>query len=298
MNVITISKKKFATLEPLVLSKEIISTEAEIYQFVHKREQKILKLLFYQEGNVFANKLYTIEMLDTNKEYLPDCFCTPDSLVSVSGTIKGFTLPKIEGKTLVTLLNDDSIDYKEHIYYLKRIGEILDQMKAIRKYTPLKNIYLNDLHESNFIANPNNKQLTVIDLDSCKIGNNETSQARFLTPSSLLNNATGKYKTIEDFGNMGYVEADEQTDLYCYTMIVLNYLAKENVDEMNLEEFYNYLNYLNYIGINKELIDAFSRIVINKPNENVGKYLDSLTRENIVRARNTVYKKVKENKKR
>lgn len=298
MNVITLSKKKFATLEPLVLSKDVISTEAEIYQFTHKREEKVLKRLFHQEGNVFANKLYTLEMLDTNKDYLPDNFCIPDSLISVSGVIEGFTLPKIEGSPLVTLLYDDSLDYKEQLYYLKEVGQILDQMKAIRKYTQLKDIYLNDLHDSNFIANTNNKQLTVIDLDSCKIGKNESAQARFLTPYSLLNNATGKYKIVEDFDNMGYVIADEQSDLYCYTIMVLNYLSHSNVDDMDLLEFYNYLNYLEYIGINKELVDSFSRIVINKPNENVGKYLDSLTRENILRARNSVYETVKKVKKR
>lgn len=293
MNVITLSKKKFETLEPLKLSKGVLSTEAELYNFNYRGQPKVLKRLFHQAGNRFANKLYTLEMLDANREYLPDSFCIPDSLISVTGNIEGFTLPKKEGQALVTLLQDITRDPQEQVYYLKKVGEILQQMKNIRKYTPLTDIYLNDMHESNFLVNSNNRQLTVIDLDSCKIGRNDPFPSRYLTPMSLFTNAKQKYQIRED-SDLGYVEADEQSDIYCYIMMILNYLYGANISGESLEGFYEYLNYLEDIGVNKDLVEHFSRIVIAKPNENPINYLDTLTNENIVRSRRHVYQKVKE----
>lgn len=120
MNVIQLSRKKFETLEPLVLSRDVMSTEAEVYDFRYKGEPKVLKRLFHQEGERFANKLYTVEMLDANRRYLPDQFCIPEALVTVGGNVEGFILPKIDGIPLVSILNDKSLDKKEHIYYLKK----------------------------------------------------------------------------------------------------------------------------------------------------------------------------------
>ena len=292
MNVIAISKKKFETLEPLKLSKGVISTEGEIFNFNYRGKPKVLKRLFHQNGDRFANKLYTLEMLDTNKEYLPDCFCIPDSLVSVNGTIEGFTLPKKNELPLATILKDNQLNPHEQIYYLKKVGEILQQLHVIRKYSPLNDIYLNDMHEANFLVNQNNRQLTVIDLDSCKIKQNQAFPSRYLTPLSLCINEPQKYKQIDD-STLGFIEPNEQTDLYCYAIMILNYLYGENIDGIKLEDFYEYLNYLKYIGINQELIDLFSRIIISKDNKNPMHLLDSLTNENIYRARNMVYKKVK-----
>lgn len=148
-------------------------------------------------------------MLDNNKEFLPDkCIC-PDYLGSVGGVIEGFTIPKVSGINLSILLNDRKTDPSISIFYLKKIGEILNQLKYIRRNTPLKDFYINDLHDSNFIANLENGQLSAIDLDSCKIGTNAACPARFLTPSSLLNNVQGKYKINTDTQAYGHVVADE-----------------------------------------------------------------------------------------
>ena len=75
--------------------------------------------------------------------------------------------------------------------------------------------------------------------------------------------------------------------------MILNYLYGENIDSVSIDEFYEYLNYLEDIGVNQELVDNFGRVVINKPNENPVNYLDTLTRENVFRAKKNVYKKVK-----
>ena len=253
MKIITLSKKKFENLTKVNLSKEIFNTEGNIYDFEYRGNKKILKTLYTLNGYTFANKLYTIEMLDSNKQYLPSSFYIPDYLCTVDGHVVGFTVPKIEGVNLSTILSSKDINYKEQIYYLKKIGEILNQLHNIRKYTPLKEIYINDLHESNFIVDNNNRELKVIDLDSCKIGSNEPFAARFLTPISMINGVE-KYKINEDINSNGYIVPNSDSDLYCYSMIILNYLFGDKVNNIGIENFYEYLNYLEYIGMNKELL--------------------------------------------
>ena len=59
MKVITLSKRKFESLEPLKLSRDVLSTESQVFNFNYQGKEKVIKKLFYQEGDIFANKLYT-----------------------------------------------------------------------------------------------------------------------------------------------------------------------------------------------------------------------------------------------
>ena len=292
MKIISISKKKFEELEHIILSKDVFNTEAKIYDFNYKGEDKILKSLYTLNGHIFANKLYTLEMLDNNKEYLPSSFYIPDYLCTVENKVIGFTVPKIDGINLSLILKDKNIHCKDQIYYLKKIGDILNQLHNIRKYTPLKDLYINDLHESNFIIDDYNRELKVIDLDSCKIGSNKPFAARFLTPFSIIN-GVNKYKINEDQHSNGYMVADSNTDLYCYNMIILNYLYGNHLGNFNIDNFYDYLNYLESIGVNKELINCFNKLLTDSKNENPVNYLDSLTVEQVARSKEFVYNYVK-----
>ena len=294
MQTLSLSKKAFHNLEPLDIPREVFNTEAKIFEFQYKRVTKILKALYHLEGDIFDNKLYTIEMLNTFKQYLPENFYIPDYLVSVSKDIVGFTIPKANGISLTTVLKDKNFSTQEQIFYLKKVGFILEQLKNIRKYTPLKNFYLNDLHESNFNVNIDNKEIAVFDLDSCKIADNSSFSSRFLTSSSLASLVPEKYviNTSETSG-VGYIVANEDSDLYCYSMMILNYLYGLNVSNLNLEEFYDYLNYLDYLKVSKNLLDSFSNLVVPHHNENPMYYLDELTSEQIYRASNNIYSRVR-----
>jgi serine/threonine protein kinase len=293
MHTIEMSKKEFQNLELLQIPSNVLNTEGIIYEMKYKNCDKVLKSLYNLNGPIFANKLYTLEMLSTSKKYLPKSFYIPDSLISVANEIVGFTIPKYEGIALSVLLQNKDISTGEKIFYLKQVGAILEQLKNIRTYTPLKEFYLNDLHESNFLINPLNKEIAVIDLDSSKIFNNLPFASRYLTPLSLASYTPEKYivNPIADFGS--YIVADEDTDLYCYSIMVLNYLYGSNVNNFSLEEFYEYLNYLRHVGVNKKLIDIFSDLVLPKHNTNPLYCLDSLTDEQVYRASSLIYKKVK-----
>ncbi|MBR1385993.1 MAG: hypothetical protein IJ568_04110 [Bacilli bacterium] len=293
MRVITLSKRKFESLEQIKLSRNILNTESNIYMFNYKNEPKVIKKLFYQEGDVFANKLYTLEMLSSNKKNLPESFAIPDSLISVSGHIQGFSIPFIEGENLTNILNDKEVSLEEKKYFLVKVGEILNQLKAIRNYTDLKDIYLGDLHSSNFIANKDNKKLSVVDLDSCKIKGNKSSVSKYLNELSILNYVKGKYEISNN--DIGYVKIDENTDLFCYNMMILEFLYGKGINDLSIDEYLEYLDYLKYIGLDYNLIESFYTLVTNKKNENISSLINTINTEQICRANQLVYKKVKKN---
>ena len=299
MKVTSISRKAFERLEKMKLSRNVRNTEAIIYDFTPKGNPspKVFKKLHYQSGPVFGNKLWTLEMLDSHKEYLPPSFCIPDSIVTVAGVVQGITLPKIEGKNLADILSDKNVPVEDQIFYLQEVGQILEQLKRIRQNTSLNDIYLNDLHESNFIVNEKNHEVYVIDLDSCKIKDNQPTPSKYLTPKSLVTAVQGKYQLAEeDCPTYGYIVADENSDLYCYTMMFLNYLYGENASRFTLEEYYDYLEYLRTLGYGEKFINALQSIVIPQKNENISQYLDELSPEQIYRARESVYQYVKNKK--
>lgn len=289
MKIISLSQRKFKDLTKLDLPKEVFNTEAIIYNFRYKGKDKIFKKLYNASGSSFASKLYTIEMLSSNKEYLPDNFCIPTELLSVGGVIEGPVMPKIDGENLSVILKNKKLDTKMQIFYLKLIGELLNKLKYVRSNAALSNFYLNDLQDSNFLVNLEQKKLYVVDLDSAKVSQNTVCPSRFLNENALLNNALGKYKLSENEDEFGYINADENTDLYCYMIIILNYLYGENINNVDIVKFYDYLNYLEHIGVDKELVSAFSKILTYKNNENPVEILSSLTNEQVYRAKRKVY---------
>lgn len=288
MNVINISKRKFNSLNPLQQPDGVFSTESDIFEFNYRNQQKILKTLFFKDGEIFANKLYTIEMLNSYKECLPDNLCIPDNFTAINKEIMGFTVPKVEGVNLSNLLQVKALSSKKQLLCLKKVGEILEKLKQMRENTSLKQFYLNDLHDSNFIVTPD-MELKVVDLDSCKIGNNCAFVARFLTPFSLLKEVDGKYQINQDeTKGPGYVIADENSDLYCYIIVILNYLTDNLFNFFSKENFYNYLTLLNELGFNQELLHIIEKILTSSPNENPCELLETISDKQVDLSREKV----------
>ena len=334
MKSFNISKRRYDNLTKVVLPDNVISTEADFYRLNYMGQNMIFKSLHRTKGTTFANKLYILEMLDNYKDILPSNFVIPNSLVTVEKQIQGFVLPFVSGDNLENFLANKNVDIKDKIYYLKQIGIILNKLDKVRKETYLDSIYLNDLHASNFIVDQKNKKLKVVDLDSCKICDSKPAPARHLLPLSLLNEAPGDnkydvyrkelinddgvlvmslsdYYDKEDYNygtdycrqynyrdELGFINSNEASDLYCYCIVVLNFLYGANMGCFGLSKFYDYMLYLEKIGVNQNLINAFIKIVTNAPNENIGEYLDTLTEQQIYKARRPVFEAVTMNVKR
>lgn len=290
MQIINMSKTKLNSLEPLILPKNVTSTECELFKYPYYGKEKLLKKLHRTDGIIFANKLYTIEALNANKDSMPSNFVLPESLVSINKKIEAFTMKYIKGINLSVILNNPDITYEEKIHYLKSIGRILEQMQNIRKYTNLNNFYLGDIHEDNFLVERDKQEIYIVDLDSCKIAGNKSFPGRYLTNSSLIKYNNTKYQTLSQTDDLADYKIDENTDIYCYIIMILNYLYDGRVDRLSLDKFYDFINYLEYIKVNIELIECFNKIVVGGNNINPCNYLDTLTPKQVAGARR-LYKK-------
>lgn len=290
MQIINMSKTKLNSLEPLILPKNVTSTECELFKYPYYGKEKLLKKLHRTDGIIFANKLYTIEALNANKDSMPSNFVLPESLVSINKKIEAFTMKYIKGINLSVILNNHDITYEEKIHYLKSIGRILEQMQNIRKYTNLNNFYLGDIHEDNFLVERDKQEIYIVDLDSCKIAGNKSFPGRYLTNSSLIKYNNTKYQTLSQTDDLADYKIDENTDIYCYIIIILNYLYDGRVDRLSLDKFYDFINYLEDIKVNIELIECFNKIVVGGNNINPCNYLDTLTPKQVAGARR-LYKK-------
>lgn len=290
MQIINMSKTKLNSLEPLILPKNVTSTECELFKYPYYGKEKLLKKLHRTDGIIFANKLYTIEALNANKDSMPSNFVLPESLVSINKKIEAFTMKYIKGINLSVILNNPDITYEEKIHYLKSIGRILEQMQNIRKYTNLNNFYLGDIHEDNFLVERDKQEIYIVDLDSCKIAGNKSFPGRYLTNSSLIKYNSTKYQTLSQTDDLADYKIDENTDIYCYIIMILNYLYDGRVDRLSLDKFYDFINYLEDIKVNIELIECFNKIVVGENNINPCNYLDTLTPKQVAGARR-LYKK-------
>lgn len=290
MQIINMSKTKLNSLEPLILPKNVTSTECELFKYPYYGKEKLLKKLHRTDGIIFANKLYTIEALNANKDSMPSNFVLPESLVSINKKIEAFTMKYIKGINLSVIINNPDITYEEKIHYLKSIGRILEQMQNIRKYTNLNNFYLGDIHEDNFLVERDKQEIYIVDLDSCKIAGNKSFPGRYLTNSSLIKYNNTKYQTLSQTDDLADYKIDENTDIYCYIIMILNYLYDGRVDRLSLDKFYDFINYLEDIKVNIELIECFNKIVVGGNNINPCNYLDTLTPKQVAGARR-LYKK-------
>lgn len=294
METINLTKKRFESLTPYELPNYVYNTEGTLYVLPIKNrwatQLKLLKRLFLTNGKVFGNKLQTINSLIDNKEELDiEEIVFPEKIATVSGEIIGFIMPLIDSINLSTALRSKDISNERKIKYLRQIGMILDKMKLRREYTSISDFYINDLHESNFIVDKDDS-VKVIDIDSCKINGNNIFNSKYLSSKSFIKEIY-KYEKNLECPNGNYEETyhkystditgafvpDENTDLYCYIIVILNFLYGDNISNFTLQEFYDYLEYLQKIGIDRELLSYFEKIATCSENENPYELLDSLT---------------------
>ena len=273
MEVINLSKKRFESLEPYELPENIFNTEAKMYTLPIKNRwqtvNKLLKRLYITNGPIFGNKLQTINSLIDcrNQIDIPE-IVFPEKLAIVDNTVVGYIMELVDSVNLETALNSFDISSERKIKYLYQIGELLEKMKLVREYAEtdiytnntVKDFYLNDMHENNFIIDNATDSVRVVDIDSCKINGNYTFGSKYLTEKAIIGSIR-KYKHEENPICGGYFEPSEDTEIYCYIMVILNTLYGGDVHKLSIPEFYNYLEYLYTIGVDRELLTQFEKIL-------------------------------------
>lgn len=276
MNSITIDKNLASSLWNYYIDHGIITAEGNIYLNPLDKKQ-VLKIFHRQNGLYFSNKLYTINSLLDIKETIDiDEIIFPDQLLILDDKVVGYSMPFINGPTLDKVLNQPEIDITTKINYLKQIGTILRKLEEIQKENPSLNLHLNDLHDKNLIINPEQKTLQVIDIDSCRIYENHPFVSKYLSNISALNEFPKKYNNKIKLSCGGRFIPDANTDIYCYIIIILNFLYQGNIQNLTIDEYFNYLTYLKDINATQELIDNLALIYSDKDNQNIDYLLDTI----------------------
>ena len=271
MKAINLTKREYANLESLPLDNRILNTEAKISILPIKEkwlyQNKILKRLFVTEGDLFGNKLYTVNALIDRHDQFDSKMIIPDHLAIVGDDVVGFTAPYIKNTNLGVLLKNQKLSSSQKKAYLEQVGIILKNLSQNRKYGILEDFYIGDLHEYNFILNEETNEINVTDLDSCKIAQNQPFPSNYLVTAKELKKIPGKYPVVDSNDNDLNIP-NENSDLFCFNMIILNYLYGGSVQRLTTVEFYEYLNYLSSIGINSELLAMFSKLYDKQNNDN------------------------------
>lgn len=280
MKIINISKNRFDKLERYQLPASIFNSEARMYVLPIKNRwdtiNKLLKRLYVTTGPMFGNKLQTINsLIDLEKEIDIPEIIFPEKLAVVNHELVGYTMELVESINLETALRSYDVSPKEKIKYLQQVGTIIEKIKRVREYTDIKDFYLNDIHEHNFIIDKKTDSVRVVDIDSCKINGNYTFASRYLSPMSIIYNIP-KYKRETNGVCGGFITPNEDSELYCYIIMILNTLYGGGFNRLSLEEIYNYLEYLYSLGVDRELINIFEKIATNSHNENPYELLDCL----------------------
>lgn len=281
MDIINMSSKQIVS--NIVLDEYNRSGSIKIVNYFNKK--MVLKRIDFTRCDEIINKIL---FLNRYKNLMPSNFVIPEFLVLLDNKDLYMAMDYVNGNNLGDVLKDKNINICDKKKYLSYIGNVLEEMKCIRKNYLLNDFYLGDIHEDNFIVS--NDKLYTIDLDDIKI-DSISPIASYLQVGSLFSYLhTDKY-IIEDY-NPYFVKykVDYNTDMYCYIMVILNFLYGDNVNNMNINDFYCYLDYLYKIGIDSSLLECFNSIYSDFDNINPMNYIDSLTSNQIYRARKIVYK--------
>ena len=196
--------------------------------------------------------------LNRYKNLMPSNFVIPEFLVLLDNKDLYMAIDYINGNNLGDVLKDKNINIRDKKIYLSYIGNTLEEMRHMRENPLLSDFCLGDLHEDNFIVS--NKKLYTIDLDEAKI-DSISPIVSYLQVGSLFSYLhTDKY-IIEDY-NPYFVKykVDYNTDMYCYIMVILNFLYGDNVNNMNINDFYSKL------GL--EYSDSFDVLVLKRSSTN------------------------------
>lgn len=252
----------------------ILSYDSKIFFITIGDKLKVLKKFNENISYDFIqNKLLTIGLLIENADAFDERFILPEKVAFIYDDIVGYIMNYIDNYNLSKLLASNSLSTSEKKNLLKQAGNILlftDELR--KKNNKLKNFYIGDLNVFNFMYDKERKILTVGDLDSCCITIKVSFPSLYLKTSPNILFVGSKYPLDYNGENI----PNRNTDIYCYIIMILNFLYGGETQRMSFYEYYNYLEYLKDNGMPLELIDIFARIYESQSNINPVDLIDAI----------------------
>ena len=294
MGKLKLTKEEFQNLEPLHLVEGTIEKESIMYYAPNRTKQIIKVYKDYDNPLYLMSKIKTIRnLLRYTKEISFPELLKPLSIALLDNKMIGIVYPEIEAYTARTYLYLNLIPTKIKIEILRKIGLLLEKIKNTN---PKYNAAFADVHIDNFLVDniivderKNIKDLSIIacDTDSMKIMDSKGIPGYYLYDSEKLS-TIDKYRLDSEKD----IIPDSNTDIYCYIMIILDFISKSHfVYGLNISEYNYYLDYLDRIGINSNLLTSFASVYENnKDNISPLPYLNYLFDIDEMASLNSFYK--------
>ena len=266
---VNFTEEDIAKCEELYLNSSILNSEANLFKININGQDKVLKKFFNCD---LDNKLFTINKLIQNRDFFDERFVIPERVAYLDDFMVGYIMRYVDNYNLSDILNSNeySISFKKDL--LRQIGNILLYADKIRNQNKeLSNFYIGDLHVNNFMYDKESKILTVCDLDSCKISPEFNFPSLYLLTSPSLS-FMSKYPLDINGDNV----INSNTDIFCYIILILNFLYGGNVQKMGLTDYYNYLEYLKKNGLSSGLYTLFYKIYSEDDNINPVDLIDAI----------------------
>lgn len=248
------------------------SNEAIIYKW----NEFAIKIFHIVYGQVFNNKMFVLSSLYNYSDLIDiPALILPKALASRKDKVQGYLADFVEGSTLEEVLKDPTIDIATKTEYLKQIGMILQLMHERRKRKELKDFYISDLHGGNLIIEKRTGNVRVGDMDSAHICGNRHGTCKYLVYNTSLQEFTEKYRFKKENSHDRDFIINENTEYYCYAIILLNALTLGDKAYMwSMQTFYNFLEHMAGLGASKELLDILAKIYTKEDNEDFTPLLD------------------------
>lgn len=277
MEIVNLRMHNVRKLKPLLLERGVFNNEAYILILNKKylkgtiKEDKVFKYLDAQDDDkVMAKKTATVMALDSSSYKEIDELVIPDTIVVIGDKITGFGMTLIRNhRNLGIIINDDDERLKTKLRYLKDVGTIIDK---VQKQEDEYSLNFGDLNEFNFIVDEDDN-VKAVDLDSAYIGSGTpTYTAYYLLKNPYIKQVPEKYQVTRS----DLIIPSDNSDLYCYNMILLNAMSGIDMFKIDIPTYYGYTNYLKELGLPADLIRCFNDIYTPAPNINPKDMLDEL----------------------
>lgn len=279
MKIYNISKSQFSKLQELELTMGIPNTQGELFHLpTDANEVRLLfKRTLIQDNEYFQNKVETlVALMEQEREKAFPHLVYPNGLVTIDHDLQGFSMPFIEGTNLKIVLKDPRISLDEKKGFLKQVGALLEEMRKYRQTGLFSDFYLNDIHEGNFIVEAKTGIVKYVDLDSAAIAGLNEDRAMYLKPLSKFSDYQEKYPVCHTGFYGPHLVPSNDTEIYSFAMIILNFIAKSNLGALTPEQLTNYLYYLQDLGYPNEVIECLLKLYSKEPNENPLEIVDSI----------------------
>ena len=205
---------------------------------------------------VLRNNMYRknvrnlLKITSRSAMYLIPEIAMPISIYKKGLHIQGYTMKHYSGISIRDFLTDEYVDSTTQLRCLIKLGSVICQLP--------EDIFIGDLHGENVLVEENGN-IHIIDIDGFS-----TKKCEITCPLSAVNNIP---KIRKYFHRNGKIKISRESDVFCFYLLFLSWLSKEDVFRWNTIEIEEYLYYLERINFPKAICDEIYNLLTKNNNK-------------------------------